>query len=331
MQRSRSTLLLIALAGAIALAGCTAPAQPVAAKVSSAPALDPEAADPGAPAGGGRVLNAPPRVAALEGSLEAADNGGGSREVFRAVVADDNAEQDLLSLALVATGPQRFAFSHAISAGDLGRLADGGLGSDGWSVWDAVPHDGLLQVRVEVEYPYGAPTGTYSWVLTVRDAAGAQATSAPDLTEVEPVHVVVAEGAVDRDGRAASADGWGGWAAAPGARDVASTTFLKVVNQGTAAGQRFVVDFTSRHFVGSEDRAWRVPLDGNVRFAAWEALPGQAPRDGHFAFGAPSPDGSLTLEFTKAGAVMYVAYQVVEVPSPLPSQVYYASATVTAL
>jgi hypothetical protein len=332
-MHSGRALLLLASALALLIAGCTTPAQqPLAAALDpgAAPGLPP-GADPGSPAGGGRVLNAPPRVLAFQGSLDRADNGGGSVEVFRATVADDNAEGDILSLALVAQGPERFALSHAITAQEAQSRADPGFGPDGWAVWDAAPQDGLLQVAVRFTYPYGSAVGTYAWTLQVRDGAGSMAQSKADSTTLDPVHVVEVEGAVRLDGSAASADGWGGWAAAPGARDVPSETFLKVVNKGTHAGQRFVVDFSTKHFLGTHDRAWKVPLDGNVRFAAWEAMPGQAPADGRFAFGDVSPDGSITLEFTRAGAVMFIAYEVAQVPSPLPSQVYYASATVTAL
>lgn len=332
MHSARSPLLLMGLALATVLAGCTAPAQPLAAKVGQGlPDELPFAAETGTPAGGGRVLNAPPRVAMLTGSLDRADNGGGAVEVFRAVLHDDNAEGDLMSLALTAQGPQRFAFSHGITSGELNRRSDPGFGADGWSVWDEVPQDGQLEVAVKVTYPYGAPPGTYAWTLLVTDAAGARGFSDVDETLVEPVHVVEVEGAVSADGRLDAAEGWGGWAAAPGAKGVPSATYLKVVNKGTAGDQPFVVDFTTRHFVGVEDRAWRVPLDGNVRFAAWETTPGKAPRDGAFQFGAVSPDGSVTLRFTRPDAVMYIAYEVVQVPTPLPSQVYYASATVTAL
>lgn len=328
----RSAPLLIIAAAALVLAGCTAPAEPLAAKVASkAPSMLPDSPDPGSPTSGGRVLNAAPRIASFIGSLEAADNGGDSAEVFRALLADDNAEGDLLDLKLQGDGPQRFTFSRAIAPEDLARRADPGFGADGWAVWDAVPQDGLLQVAVRVTYPYGTGVGTYAWSLSVTDGAGARARSEPDLTALEPVHVVEVEGAVTLDGARASAEGWGQWAAAPGASNVPSQTFLKVVNKGTHAGQRFVVDFSSRVFTGSDDRAWRVPLDGNVRFAAWEAKLGQAPRDGSFAFGDVSPDGSITLEFTRAGAVLFIAYEVVQVPAPLPSQTYHASATVTAL
>lgn len=316
--------------GALLLAGCTAPTEPLAARLAQSPQALPDATDPGGPAGGGRVLNAPPRVLSFEGSLARADNGGGSTEVFRALVADDNAEGDLASVGLVGQGPQRFALSHSLTARDLAQRAES-PGPDGWAVWDAVPMDGLLQVSVRVTYPYGAATGEYAWALTVRDGAGLQAQGGPDLTLVEPVHVVEVEGAVTAGGEPASAEGWGGWSAAPGARQVPSVTYLKVVNKGTAAGQAFVVDFTSRHFTGVEDRNWRVPLDGNVRFGWFEASPGQAPRDGSLTWGDVSPDGSVALQFTRSGAVVYIAYEVAQVPTPLPSQVYYASATVTAL
>lgn len=332
-MHSARSLLLPVLGLALLVAGCTAPAQPLGAKVSApeGPSELPFSAEPGSPAGGGRVLNAPPRVAHFTSSMDFADNGGGSREVFRAVLADDNAEGDLMSIALTAAGPQRLAFSHSITARELEQQVEPAAGADGWGVWDEVPMDGLLQVSVTVTYPYGAAVGTYTWTLLVVDAAGARATSDPDLTEVEPVHVVEVEGAVSWDGAPAEAEGWGGWAAAPGAKGVPSETFLKVVNKGTAGDQAFVVDFSTKHFLGVEDRAWRVPLDGNVRFAAWETSPGKAPEDGVFRYGEVSPDGSVTLRFTQPGTVIYVAYEVVQVPTPLPSQTYYASATVTAL
>jgi hypothetical protein len=334
VQRLQSPLLLAALVAGLLLAGCTAPASPLAAKIQNpAPAPDqvPVSSDPGAPTGGGRVLNAPPRVASFHVSTDQADNGGSSTQVFSAVVGDDNAEQDLASLMLVGAGPQRFTFTHAISAQDLANHANPGVGSDSWAVWDALPQDGLLQLSVRVTYPYGAATGDYVWTLTVSDQSGAAATSQPISVQVLPVHVVEVQGAVDQAGKASPADGWGGWSAAPGAANVPSVTYLKVINKGTAAGQRFVVDFTSKQFVGVQDKSWRVPLDGNIRFAAWEGSANAVPRDGQFAFGDVSPDGSVTLTFTQAGSVMYVAYEVVQVPSPLPSQVYYASATVTAL
>jgi hypothetical protein len=333
LQLTRS-LPVLALAAALLLAGCAAPKEPLAgAKLGGkGPAQGAlPASDPGGPAGGGRVLNTAPSVLSFAGSLAKADNGGGSVELFTATVQDDNAEADLVNLALVAKGPQRFAFSHAISNADLAHAGDPGLGPDGWAVWDSVAHDGKLQLAVQVKYPYGAPTGAYDWTLSVRDAAGAGAESAPDGTVVDPVHVVEVAGAVRDDGSPASADGWGGWSAQPGAQHVRSVTYLKVLNKGTAGEQRFIVDFSGRDFVGQQDGSWRVPLDGNVRFAAWEGEASQAPRDASFAWGPVSPDGSATLGFTRPGTVMFLAYEVQQVPSPLPSQVYYAGATVTAL
>jgi hypothetical protein len=332
MVQAKHSYLFVGLAvAALSLAGCTAPKEPLAAtSTGTNHAGLPESLDPGAPTGGGRVLNTAPRVVEFRGSLEHGDNGGGSVETFLATVADDNAEGDLASLSLTGDGPEPFSSHHTIARADLAERNNPGA-AEGWTVWDAVPQDGLLQLAVRFAYPYGAATGDYRWTLTVRDASGAGAASEEDHTILDPVHVVEVVGAVTADGAPAPADGWGGWSAAPGARDVPSVTFLKVVNKGTAAGQRFLVDFTSRDFIGSDDRDWRVPLDGNVRFAAWEAGEGQLPRDGSFVFGDPSPDGSAAFTFARAGGVLYVAYEVVQVPTPLPSQVYGASATVTAL
>jgi hypothetical protein len=332
-MRTLSRCLLALALGAL-LAGCTAPKDLSGATASHAADAAQGAlprTDPGAPAGGGRVLNAAPQVLSFTGSLDTADNGGGSAELFTAVVGDANAEADLASLSLDASGPEHLGASHTLTAADLQRTADPGIGPDGWAVWDAVPHDGQLQVQVQAKYPYGATPGAYRWQLTVRDHAGAAGVSASDATTVQPVHVVEVAGAVTEQGQPAPVEGWGGWSAAPGASGVRSVTYLKVVNQGTAADQRFIVDFTSRDFVGQDDASWRVPLDGNLRFAAWEASPDQAPGQGDFHFGDVSKDGSVTLSFTHAGAVMYIAYEVVQVPTPLPSQTYAASATVTAL
>lgn len=314
------------VAAALLLAGCAAPAQPLGARAVQAPAEPDDLPLDGA----GRVLNAPPRVLEFRGSLDRADNGGGSVETFTALVADDNAEADLAALELAAEGPG-LALRHGLAAKELAQRFNPGYGDDGFAVWDAVPQDGKVQVMARVSYPYGAEPGLYEWVLTVRDAAGEEARSEPDRTAVDPIHVVEVAGAVTADGRTLPAENWGGWSAAPGAKDVRSVTFLKVENKGTSAGARFVVDFTSRDFVGKKDAEWRVPLDGNVRFAAWEASPDQLPRSGAFAFGPVSPDGSVELAFERSGTVLYVAYEVVQVPTPLPSQLYHASATVTAL
>lgn len=292
----RALLLALALLPLV-LAGCTGPKEPLNAATAAGadPALPP-GEDPGAPSGGGLVLNAAPRVVDFQGSLETADNGGGSVETFRAVVGDDNAEGDLAGLVLLGQGPERFELRRAFAPEDLEQRHNPGYGADGWAVWDATPQDGLVQAAVRFTYPYAAGTGDYDWTLTVDDVAGLRGEGEPDLTVVAPVHVVEVEGAVDPEGAPASAEGWGGWSAAPGAEHVASKTFLKVVNKGTAPGQRFLVDFTSREFIGAQDRSWRVPLDGNVRFAAWEASPGQAPGEGTFTFGATSPDGSATFQ-----------------------------------
>lgn len=330
MGNLRHAALPLVLAPTLVLAGCAAPAEPLPPAATRDP-LASEPLDPGSPAGGGRVLNAAPRVLAFRGSLERADNGGGSMERFEAALADDNAEADLASLNLAASGPQRFSLVRTLTRDDLGQRAEPAPGLDGFAVWDATPQDGILHLAVRFTYPYGAAPGLYTWVLVVRDLAGSAAASGEDATLVEPLHVVAVEGAVHADGTPAPAEGWGGWSAPPGAEGVRSRTFLKVVNGGTAAPQDFLVDFTSRAFVGAEDPQWRVPLDGNVRFGSWEAEPGQAPQDGEFAWGDASPDGSVTLRFTRPGSVVYVAYEVLRVPSPLPAQLYHASATVTAL
>ena len=242
---------------------------------------------------------------------------------------------DLATLEVRMTGPATLNAERTLKGADR-STTEPGFDADGWKIWSGdTRSDGYLEVRFQHTYAAFAPSGTYTWTLTAEDKAGETITSQGVQVTVNPFTLIeVSSTPVLADGTPDTASGWGNWTAQPGASSVSSTNYIKLVNTGDLTDATVVVDFTDAAFTGAnETNEVTIPIDDNIRFAWFEdATPSiTAPNEGSFDFGTTSSEGSVTLSFSGTGNVIYVAYQVVEMPDVLPIDTYSASYTVTEL
>lgn len=329
-----------ALLSALLVAGCTGPESPGL----TAPATDGIstttddvglAGVSGAPGpAGGSVSNSAPSVTAFTQSATTGENRGGFVVVFSGTVKDPNAEAQIKEVAIATTGPATLGSTREITPDDRTATSEpAAFGSDGWKVWTGTRNDGVLNYQYQHAFAAFSPAGTYVFTLTVKDAPGTSGASAPlsviltafsDIT-IDPTPVNAA-------GAALTGANWGEWTAEAGARNVAATNYLKLVNTGAAPTTTIVIDLASA-FVGATDPEFSIPVEGNVQFAWFEdTTPGAtAPSEGTFAYGDANADGSTTLRFTGPGNVIYVTYRIVALPEILPVQSYGISFTATEL
>lgn len=312
---------------AVLVAGCTGPD-------AASSVIETAGVQGGAGSTGGTVGNAPPTVPELSSDRTTGDNGGGFQVVFSGVASDDNTERhvDALRISSVPVGVNALRKVHETEISLVTEPAD--YGPDGFKVWGGTANDGRVHFRYRHTFPIGTVAGAYAVTATVTDKANATGASAPvTVTLTRFSLITVAPAPVGLNGAAQVGSAWGGWTAAPGARNVESVNFLKLVNDGDKPDASVVIDFTEAAFGGAEDPAFSIPLNGNVQFAWWEdATPAaSAPAEGTFTYGATSGEGSVTVSFTGKGNAIYVKYRILALPSPLPIQAYGASFTVTEL
>jgi hypothetical protein len=318
----------VPLALAIVVAGCAAP--------QGAEPLDPSAVQGGQGQGGGNVTNAPPAWQAFTGSLSTADNSGSSIEVFTGRVLDPNGERDLVTLTIARSGVVSGNSSHTITPqeANIPGAEPAAFGADGFKVWTDQPNDGVLHVKYRYTFPLGTPPGTATFTPRVEDKAHPPVQGPSDSTTVTLFSLLtVAPDPVGPSGNAQPGAGWGQWSAAPGATNVEGTNFIKITNNGQVAGAQVVVDFTEAAFVGQADLNFTVPIASNVEFAWWEDKTPlvTAPNEGTFAWLPANSDGSVTVQFSGLGNIIYAKYRVKALPAVLDAQSYGASYTATEL
>lgn len=323
---------------ALFLAGCTSPgvtrdelAAPPVPAPGGVDAIDAQAVNQSLPGvGGGTVLNGAPVVRSLTTDRASGPNDGTFAATLTGEVFDPNTELQLGSLQIALTGPSAIGGSRALMPADVLLTAEPALGADGFAVWGGVPNDGLLHVRYRIAFPAFTTAGTYLATLTATDRAGISHTSAAvEIVITKFALVSVAPAPVDAAGLPLAGARWGGWTATPGAQNVASTNYLKLVNDGDLATPSLVVSFSDA-FVGAEDASFSIPIANNIQYAWFEdTTPAtSAPSEGSFTF---EPGAGATLAFTGKGNVIYVAYRIVKLPDVLPIQAYGSSFTVTEL
>jgi hypothetical protein len=113
---------------------------------------------------------------------------------------------------------------------------------------------------------------------------------------------------------------WGAWSAMPGDRLVESATFLRLSGE---IAIKVHVSFLEDVFTGTSDPAWTVPLGSNVEFATW-VVPASARCGSVAAPWSQGEDGGVVALRLEPGRDACIAYRVLEIPSPLPSQDYRA-------
>ena len=284
---------------------------------------------------GGRVANSPPTVESFTPSATQGENRGGFAVVFSGSVKDRNAEGQIANLTVtgVSAGlPTLGGAPHAVTAAERAAGdAPATFGADGWKVWTGVRNDGVLHYEFRQAFPAFTPAGAYSFTLRVADAPGLVATSgAIPVTLSAFSDITIAPTPVDASGAPLVGSNWGEWTAEAGAQDVESANFLKLVNSGSVADARVVIDLADA-FEGAEDANFTIPVAGNVQFA-WAQGPATAkPSDLQFTYGAAGPEGAVTVQFSAADNVLFVKYRIVQLPEILPVQSYGISFTVTEL
>lgn len=315
------------LVASLLVAGCSAPASTVE-DVSTQGVS-------GSPGNvGGSVTNAAPYVASFTQSATTGENRGAFNLVLSGQIRDNNTERDISNISIVGRGPVALGANHAVTPPERAQSNEPAtFGADGFKVWDATRNDGLLDFRYQQAFAAFAPAGVYTFQVFASDAPGGLAASAPlTVTITSFADITIGATPVSAAGETLTGRNWGEWSAAPGATNVESTNYLKLVNTGDAASTRVVIDFASA-FVGASDANFTIPANSNLQFAWCEdTTPAtSAPNECSLAYGATSPDGTVTVSFSAKSNVVYVTYRIVQLPSLLPVQSYGISFTVTEL
>lgn len=341
MSKSRKWFFFGAVFVVLASAGCVGPSDgsPSPAPPLPSDGLDevaPETVERGQGRGGGSVENQVPVVQSFGVDRAEGDGGAGFAVVFSGVVMDPNSENQLSSLSLAASGPAPISAARTLTGPERERTEEpADFESDGWKIWSgSAPNDGLLNYAYRHNFAPGSAAGAYAWVLTVSDAPGLQAASAPVEVRVIAPEVALIEVAslpVRLDGSPSDSPGFGDWDAQPGQTNVPALNYLKITNAGTKASVGVLIDFNEAVFAGVSEPAFSIPLDSNLEFGWFEdATPGAtSPGEGAFQYLPASPQGSLLVTFSAPGNVIYVHYRIVALPAVLASQDYAASFTVT--
>lgn len=329
---ARRTVPVLLLLLALLLAGCNAPA---ATPEGGSDAIDTAAVQGGAGGSGGSVANSAPAISNFSADRTQGDNDGSLVVVFSGTTFDRNTEAQIATLRVNGSGPVAFSSLHAVTPAErLATSEPGSFGADGWKVWGGTARDGAIHWRYRQAFPAFTPAGAYDFRATATDTPGLSGSSGALTVTLRAFSLITVQAApVNQQGLPIAGASWGGWTAEAGARDVASTNFLKIVNDGDSPDARVVIDFTEAGFLGVEDANFSVPIDGNVHFGWWEdttpAL--TSPAEGTFPHGAASPNGAVTLQFTGKGNVIYVTYRLAALPDVLAMQSYGATFTVTEL
>lgn len=329
----RIALALLTLA--VAAAGCTGSTPGATPGIDVADDVETAAVTGGAGGGGGSVLNSAPSFRAFTSDRTTGENDGAFAVTFSGTVFDPNTENQIATIAIAATGPAALFSNHTVQGLERAATEEpAAFGADGWKVWTVSPHDGVLHFKFRQAFPIFTPPGAYAFQAVVTDQPGDAGVSATLPVTLTRFNLITVSGApVDLQGAPLLGQNWGMWSAQAGAEDVASTNYLKLVNDGDDPAARVVIDFTETAFRGASDANFSVPLDGNVQFAWFEDVTPllTAPAEGALDFGATSSSGGVTLTFTGKGNVIYVAYRLVKLPDVLPVQSYGSTFTVTEL
>ncbi|GEM_PF-2395772 len=305
------------------LAGCSATREPSAPEL---PALLGRAS-----AGGGAITDAPGYFASFSSDASQGDVGGATVVTVSGSIQDNNSESDVAWIRGWLNGSTPQSVNHTVTSAERAALAEpAAFGADGFKVWTGASDvDGLLLFRWRVAIPLGAAPGLYALAASEGNPGVPAWSPERPLTLQKASEVTVAAQPVNWTGAAQNAS-WGAWSASPGAANVTSSNYLKLVNTGQLARPRVVVDFNELSFAGTVDPAYTVPINGAVDFAWWEDTnpTGSAPSRGTYNWTA-SADGSVTLQFSAKGDVVYLTYRVRSLPAVLRDQPYAATFTVT--
>lgn len=269
------------------------------------------------------------------------DNSGGNPLYFSGTIADANGEADLAFLWVrgttfnVTNGVQTLGANHTVTAAEQAASSEpAAYGADGYKVWNCGARDGILCWKYQLLVGQFAQSGTYTFnVTTGKNASVIQ--SAASLVQTAVVtsfsQIDFAPYPVDASGATQTGANWGAWAANPGDTNVVAGNYLKLTNNGDVANARVQVSFSGTSFVGATDPSWTVPFANNIQMRFCDALIGTAPSACAFGAWTGANAGSAVVTFAGKAHVVYVQYQVVQLPATLPAQSYGATFTATEL
>lgn len=318
---------------AVALAGCTGSRD--AANVDlGEDAISTESVSGSAGAVGGSVKNSAPTVTSFAPSATTGENRGGFVVVFTGAIREPNAESQLQNLTVAATGPLALSTNHAVTNAEKTAATEPNeFGADGFKVWTGTPNDGILNFKFQQSFPAFTPAGAYTFMARATDAPGLSGASAPvAITLTAFSDITINPTPVSATGAPLAGQNWGQWEAEPGAANVEAANYVKLVNTGDVANSRVVVDFDGA-FVGATNRQFTIPVGNNVQFAWWEDTSPAAtsPNEGAYDWKPANSEGTVTVQFTGKGNVIYVTYRIVQLPGVLEQQSYGIAFTVTEL
>ena len=291
--------------------------------------------------GGGSAVESPTRAAeapdvvgfALSETL--ANNSGLAEIIVSGRIADADGEDSIRAIEVRGggvPGAEVLGVNHTIRAAERAEQEEPTTWSaDGFRVWDETPGDGVLHFAYRLTIPHGQQAGLYVLrAIATDDTEAAGFSSGVTLEVIDYARVQVQSAPVDLEGRSLPGQGWGGWAAAPGARNVTATNYLKIVNAGTLDAVTVRLAFT-RAFAGEADARYKIPIANNLELAWWEdTTPSSTrPSEGQFNYIAARDDGFADISFTGAGNVVYVSYRFKQLPAVLAIQEYSAPFTLS--
>lgn len=261
-----------------------------------------------AQSGGGTIQNAAPSITGgLTGSVSSTTNVEAVTETFTFTVKDANGEADIQGVKITST---------AAGFGTKECLAP--FSCSGWSKVDDAAGDGVLAFTYTHQWPQGQAAGSYTQTASVRDEGSYVAGSTTDATAFSNAPSVQSSASTHGADGSLDGDAWGGWSATPGQTLVQSTNYLQATNTGTSDGV-VTVSFSDTAFTSSTSGS--IGIDGNIRFRHGT---GSTPSAATFQETPVDADGSYTFT-VPAGASLWIAYEIMELPSVLPDADDYAA------
>lgn len=250
--------------------------------------------------------------------------------------APENSGNVALTVALSKVWPANVTVNYAVTGGTATSGDDFTLASGTLTIPSGAA-SGVITLQVHGDTTH-EPDETVIVTLSAPVGAtlGAITTRTHTILNDDPIltqEIIVATDPVLWDGASDPEGSWGGWDAEAGQLLVPSRNYLKLTNAGTVPNPRIVVSFSGAHFAGTLDAAHVVPIGGNIEFTWWEDMtPGaSAPNEGDYVWRDGGAGASVTIDFTGAGHIVYVAYRIKQMPAILVPQPYQASFTVTEL
>ncbi len=339
MPAQRPILIMILASLSLVLAGCTSPDAPGASvDAPKTPTVDDsvttESVSGSTGSVGGSVKNSAPTVPTFTPSATEGENRGSFVVIFTGTIRDANTEKQIKNISVTGTGPQTLSSSHEVMADEVNALTEpASFGGDGFKVWTGTKNDGILNFKYQQTFTAFIPAGAYTFKARGEDTPHAVGLSGSVVITITAFSdITISPTPVAANGSALPGQNWGQWEAEAGATNVASTNYIKLVNTGDTASARVVIDFADS-FVGATDSNFTVGVANNVQFAFFEdTTPGTtAPNEGTYSYLAANADGTVTVQFSAKNNVIYVSYQIVQLPAILPVQAYGISYTVTEL